>query len=262
MSPSMPEIRLDRVQLSFNPQTQKLELPATHPELDYDRVCLWEMRLPDNASSTPKSQRAFSRNLLLQVLALYFDGKVENVRLIILASGKPEIFPGSNPNQIQFSVSHCQDRMIVAIGKGRALGVDIEVIRSQTKSLAIAQQYFSEREATHLGSLSQEKCNRDFIRIWTCKEAVVKALGTGMFQHMRTIEIDIKGDAKINALVSLPDLTMQLTSAPLSKWNICELDVANYGQRSHHTAERLIASEPLIAAEQIWFGALAVAPSI
>ncbi len=276
----MSNLRLERITVPFNQKTNRLDLPTTPPPLSEESVALWQLTLSLPPSGDVKAQRSLSRTRLLQILALYCDNSLTDVPLMISANGKPELRPEANPQEIQFSVSHCLDRMVVAVGKGRAIGVDIEKIRAHTKSLAIAQHYFSENEAKYLASLDGAKCNRDFIRLWTCKEAIVKALGTGMFQHMRTIEIDLRDEARIQKIANLAMPASSETAPPLSCWLLKELDLdesdeafsrvdvgSELGTKAEIEPSMCERPETNVeaahaAANKSWFGALALAPKL
>lgn len=83
-------------------------------------------------------------------------------------------------NGPQFSISHCKAGIAVALSD-RPVGIDIETIRHADEELIRRTMNEAERQ--------QILCDRDFIRLWTKKEAVVKAQGTGIvsFEQLQTI---------------------------------------------------------------------------
>ena len=59
------------------------------------------------------------------------------------------------------------------------LGVDIEALDKRV-SLPVARRYFSAREVSALDALAPEARPRRFLRLWTLKEAYLKAVGEGL----------------------------------------------------------------------------------
>ncbi len=88
--------------------------------------------------------------------------------------GKPYIENGP-----YFSISHCQAGIAVAIDD-QPIGIDIETIRHAKEDLI--ERTMSEAERVGMD-------DRKFTRLWTQKEAVVKAAGTGIysFEQLQTI---------------------------------------------------------------------------
>ena len=82
--------------------------------------------------------------------------------------GKPSIHHTSG---IHFSISHCKNGIAVAVDD-KPVGIDIESIRHAEEEL-IERTMNAEERRTILS-------DRDFTRLWTQKEAVVKAQGTGI----------------------------------------------------------------------------------
>ena len=85
-----------------------------------------------------------------------------------------------------FSISHCKEGIAVAIDD-LPIGIDIEAIRHADEELI--KRTMNEQECQQLMANSQQLRDRDFIRLWTQKEAVVKMLGTGIesFEQLQNI---------------------------------------------------------------------------
>ena len=79
-----------------------------------------------------------------------------------------------------FSISHCQQGIAVAIDE-RPIGIDIEAIRHADESLIERTMNAAER--------AQITDDRDFTRLWTQKEAILKMLGTGIesFEQLQNV---------------------------------------------------------------------------
>ena len=77
-----------------------------------------------------------------------------------------------------FSISHSGTFVVLAVaptGSGIRLGVDIEIIGSQWRIAAGVAMSVGERRRIHLSGEPE----REFFRMWTFKEAVLKADGSG-----------------------------------------------------------------------------------
>ena len=93
--------------------------------------------------------------------------------------GKPYLKNGP-----YFNISHCKAGIAVAVDD-QPIGIDIESIRHAESDL-IERTMNAEEQKTI-------RSDRDFTRLWTRKEAVVKAEGTGIEsfeQIQKTLEIE------------------------------------------------------------------------
>ena len=89
-------------------------------------------------------------------------------RLTCESNGKPffEDYP-----DFHFNISHCEDLIAVAVSK-TPVGVDIETLRDV--NLDIAGRFFAKKETRFI------KTSRDFLYVWTRKEALLKRTGEGL----------------------------------------------------------------------------------
>jgi phosphopantetheinyl transferase len=98
----------------------------------------------------------------------------------------------SGTSHWHISLSHCQDRVAVMLAEAPC-GVDIEIFR-EVNGPKIAQRYFSLAEQTWLGLLPADEVPQAFLRLWTLKEAGVKALGKGLAHHLANLAFDMTGE--------------------------------------------------------------------
>ena len=90
-------------------------------------------------------------------------------------AGKPALADGT----IEFNLSHTEDRAVLALGPpGRALGVDIEAQRPLSNRAALAAVSFAPQERVDVEA--EVDPDAAFYRVWSRKEAVIKALGAGV----------------------------------------------------------------------------------
>jgi 4'-phosphopantetheinyl transferase len=69
---------------------------------------------------------------------------------------------------------------LIAITRVGAIGVDVEALTPFGDLAAVARRWFSPTEQAALSALPPDRRLAGFYRLWTRKEAVVKALGLGM----------------------------------------------------------------------------------
>ena len=86
--------------------------------------------------------------------------------------GKPYI-----ENVPYFSISHCKAGIVVAIDD-QPIGIDIEAIRHANEDLI--ERTMNEEEKRLIANSQQPIADRIFTRLWTQKEAIVKAEGIGI----------------------------------------------------------------------------------
>ncbi len=119
------------------------------------------------------ARRAFTR----RVLADYVGVAPAMIRFRISSHGRPELEP---PCGVAFSTSHSDGLVVVAVARGRLVGVDIERVRPITATLDLAMHLYSARESDHLRSVAESTRSEAFLTLWTRKESYVKAVGAGM----------------------------------------------------------------------------------
>lgn len=92
--------------------------------------------------------------------------------------GKPQI---SNPgNDLEFSLSHSGDQVVVAVARGVRVGVDVEQVQPSLGEQAMADSILSEAERSDLRSLPEQERLAGLFRYWVRKEAALKATGDGL----------------------------------------------------------------------------------
>ena len=144
---------------------------ATPPlSLDADAIHLWYFR------GTGKSEYS---STLTRLLAGYLGTAPDSLEIARDAHGKPHIaVPGAA--DLQFNESHSGGSLIVALSRAQALGVDIEEGPRDRPWLALAKRFFAPAEFERLARLPSARLGVAFIELWSCKEAVLKALGRGI----------------------------------------------------------------------------------
>lgn len=120
-----------------------------------------------------------ARAHLRAILAGVLDVRPGDVVLAVDALGKPRLAGAAAPG-LDFSVSHSGGRALVAVARHRRVGVDLERIEEAADWEPIAARFFSAREVAALRALGEAERRGEFYRLWTRKEAWLKARGDGL----------------------------------------------------------------------------------
>lgn len=92
------------------------------------------------------------------------------------ADGKPRLVGGD----IEFNLSKSGVALLIATARGMAVGCDLEQVRPNAEAKAIAARWFSAAERAALQRVAGNAFDAAFMRLWVRKEALLKALGTGL----------------------------------------------------------------------------------
>lgn len=123
----------------------------------------------------------FARGTLRQILSCYLQIPPEKIQFQSNAYGKPGLVEDQNALNLQFNLSHSKQLAVFAVVKHHQVGIDIEWLRDNVPFNDLAQRFFSAKEAAEIANLSSDQQKQAFFNTWTRKEAVIKALGMGLF---------------------------------------------------------------------------------
>ena len=126
-----------------------------------------------------RQQYIVGRGSLRHILSQYLHLNPEQIQFGYSSLGKPFLVTNNVPSSLQFNLSHSGRQMLVAVSAGSRIGIDLEYAHRNLEALALSKRYFSPREQQLLStsSHSQSTC---FLQLWTCKEALLKASGSGL----------------------------------------------------------------------------------
>src|SRR5882757_3645072 len=131
--------------------------------------------------------------------------------------GKPSLIPDQGL-PLQFNVSHSGDLVLIAITIGRAVGVDVEKIRTDLDLDGIAARFFSASEYRILASLAGPGRYHAFFACWTRKEAYLKARGVGLSLPLDQFDVSFLPEEEPRLLATRPD------PAEAKQWKLQRLD--------------------------------------
>ena len=97
---------------------------------------------------------------------------------------------------LDFNVTHTADVMLVAIGSGITVGVDVEREDRVINTPGIARRCLTDAERSRL-ALEDDSARRDVLRLWTCKEAMSKATGDALAAPFRRLDVELAGGLRL-----------------------------------------------------------------
>ncbi len=131
------------------------------------------------------------RSAKRRVLGPLIDMEPRDVPIESGVHGKPEI---GGHDGLHFNLSHSGDRALLAVSRHGPIGVDIEAARRGRPFRRLARRFFHPAEYDWLQGLPAGDIAAGFYRLWTLKEAYLKAIGTGLTLSSRAFEVDPESD--------------------------------------------------------------------
>lgn len=131
------------------------------------------------------------RGLLRSLLAGAIHCLPSEIDFRYTAAGKPVLAAAAQCGIIQFSVSHSGGHVAIALARRRRVGVDIELMDARMNWMELAHRIFSNREIASIQGLPAAQRREAFFQRWTCKEALLKATGSGLIDDLSAIEFDL-----------------------------------------------------------------------
>ena len=127
-----------------------------------------------------RTEYALSHAMLRLMLSEYAPVRPEEWEFSTGKWGKPEISGPALDTPVWFNLSHTDGFAACVAGRVRQLGVDVENTNRITPCDELAKHSFAAAEYEYLRNLPLGLQRDTFFRIWTLKEAYIKAEGKGL----------------------------------------------------------------------------------
>jgi len=166
----------------------------------------------------PKHSRYFllAHAILRNVLSRYIDQAPEKIIFKKTQYGKPFLAD----SDLQFNLSHSNERVLVAVSMHHRVGIDVEFMQTNHRFDDLVQRFFSVEEQQEYALYTSEEAKRlAFYRGWTRKEAYLKATGLGLSFPLDQFAVSLEQSEK-HALLRVKDDTSVRT-----KWTVLSYDV-------------------------------------
>ncbi len=183
--------------------------PAAPPALTADEVQVWKVSLLGDGRVGPlrplldEGERARADRFAFDHLRRRFTITHGAARLILGGIvgrdpatlrfeagpfGKPALADGGN---VTFSLSHSGEMALLAVARGRRVGVDIEQADRRTPEDKFVERFFSPGEIERYLGLPAGLRAEAFFNGWTRKEAFIKALGEGLSRPLDSFDVSL-----------------------------------------------------------------------
>lgn len=135
--------------------------------------------------------------MLRRILALYEQSSPESLQLTVEEFGKPALASSaSGEPRLQFNLSHSGELALVAVARGRRVGVDVEQWRTTFPHAELARKVLSANEQATFRALAgaPEREVAGFYSAWSRKEAYIKATGHGISRGLQHFDVTLATD--------------------------------------------------------------------
>ncbi|MBN2358778.1 MAG: 4'-phosphopantetheinyl transferase superfamily protein [Deltaproteobacteria bacterium] len=193
----------------------------------------WRLLSPDELERArrlliedKRTQFVSARAALRRILARALGRDPAALRFACGEQGKPELIDGDG---VCFNLSHSHRVALIAVAGGARVGVDVELEAGDCALDEIAGQYFAEEERRALRSLPPGARPALFWRIWTLKEAYLKARGSGLAADARRCAIGFAQSGApclVASDVAVEETARSPTGDGERRWNLIDLEPA------------------------------------
>ncbi|MCX2981362.1 4'-phosphopantetheinyl transferase superfamily protein [Halieaceae bacterium IMCC14734] len=150
------------------------------------------------ANAEHRREYLISQAFLRDVLSHYLEQAADSLEFVRNASGKPSLqLTNQEAAPLHFNLSHSSRSVACAVTYAGHVGVDVETSHPDSGLLAMAEHYFAGDEVDCLQKLDGERQQMMFARIWTLKEAYIKARGEGHSKSLDSFSFDCKEPGSI-----------------------------------------------------------------
>ncbi len=183
-------------------------------------VIQWPRRLsPDEQERADRFKFAHDRRryivahvALRAILGDYLKVSGENLPFSEGENGKPRLTEALVESALEFNLSHSHEKALIAVSRGRILGVDVEFVKSNFAFYEVANHFFTKREVAALTGLPRAQQRQVFYKCWTGKEAFLKAKGVGLSGALDEVDITYGAGNRVEINAAVPG------------WSLTELD--------------------------------------
>jgi 4'-phosphopantetheinyl transferase len=199
-----------------------LELPTVNPNLLRDLLSSNERARAERfVFSQHRDRFIVAHGFLRVILSSYLNCSPAEIAFTYDEHGKPWLLsPDHHGGKLNFNLAHSAMLAIYGVTLGRAIGVDIEHIRTDFAVDEIARSAFSANDAHCLFSLPPHERQKAFFDGWTRKEAFIKAKGTGLSLPLDQFDVTLAPGEPAALLETRWD------KSEVQLWSLRAMDVA------------------------------------
>lgn len=132
-----------------------------------------------------------AHGILRTIVGQYLDIPSVDLQFQEGPHGKPAVRESMNDLQLMFNMSKSNGHSLYAVTRQSEVGVDIEEVRDVPEMDEIVKRFFSTAEQVEFASLRPGEKTRGFFNCWTRKEAVLKAVGSGLRTPLDSFDVSL-----------------------------------------------------------------------
>jgi 4'-phosphopantetheinyl transferase len=130
-----------------------------------------------------------ARGLLRSILSSCLGTEPRKLQFAYSAKGKPSVGGSHAGAGLQFNLAHSGALGVFAVARQGLVGVDVEELRAIPDLAGLAARCFTARESALVNSVSGDEQATQFFKLWTRKEAWLKASGEGIAGALKTLDV-------------------------------------------------------------------------
>jgi 4'-phosphopantetheinyl transferase len=209
-----------------------------------------------------REQFLLTRVLARTALSYYTGQDPASWRFVRGRWGKPAVDPASGP-PLSFNLSNTAGLVVCGVTGGVELGIDAEDTRRRTDVEGLARRCLAPEELAGLRAEPPDRQADHFFRLWTLKEALLKAHGTGFSVGPEKFSIRLQAGqpprlvdpGPLAQLIDVRPQAWQLAEIRLGSWHRAAVAVPLDGRQvqisiratvplRHQEPQSLLAKEP------------------
>ena len=128
------------------------------------------------------------RGALRTILGRYLKEDPADIEFEYEPRGKPKLAQQFATSDLQFNLAHCEDVAVLALARERCVGIDVERERDLDDVEQLVKTICSPRQVAEFMALRRDEQTGAFYRLWTRKEAWLKATGNGIATSLEDVE--------------------------------------------------------------------------
>ncbi|GJG89249.1 4'-phosphopantetheinyl transferase [Gemmatimonadetes bacterium T265] len=163
-----------------------------------------------------------AHGVLRRVLGAYAGREPQALEFTTGLAGKPALADAraGDGGTIEFNLSHSADLAVVAVARGRAVGVDVEREDAAIEHESLSEHFFSPGECAELRAVGEAGRVAGFFAAWSRKEAYLKATGEGITNGLHHFDVSLAPGAPARLLEDRSD------GSACDRWVMAALDPA------------------------------------
>ena len=138
-----------------------------------------------------------TRGLLRVFISNYLKFDPKKIEFEYNEFGKPFIVPNSESKNLSFNLSHSDGVVVFAFTRHKQVGIDVEKIGGVLNFPEVIELVFHNFEKEWFSKIPTNKKNEIFYKLWTSKEAYIKAIGKGLSFSPNKVSLELDSEENL-----------------------------------------------------------------